>query len=222
MTDRVLAVPGRRVGGGSWGKRQGDRERRGAQTDETAQTVWGHRFLLRVRNDFGTRARCHNLGYIPHLYRYADRRGAVLEVARTASGVVAHRHLRHRHRPPAAWKANPDRVWWCLRRVARSRAPTPREAHAAPRCSSACGVGVNPALSVCLRRYAAVVGRSWAPVAFAPLAFVGVVAWAGPAIAEPALTQAETDFIGSVAKNAGYSGSLRDGAGGVPCLFAAG
>ena len=45
------------------------------------------------------------------------------------------------------------------------------------------------------------------PVAFAPLAFVGVVALAGPAIAEPALTRAETDFIGSVATQ-GYSGDV--------------
>ena len=36
-------------------------------------------------------------------------------------GWLAHRHLRHRHRPPAASKANPDRVWRCLRRVARLR-----------------------------------------------------------------------------------------------------
>src|SRR5277367_2485503 len=42
--DRVLAVPGRSVGEGSWGKRQGNRERRGGQTDETAQTICGHRF----------------------------------------------------------------------------------------------------------------------------------------------------------------------------------
>ena len=48
------------VGGGSWRKRQGDRERRGAQTDETAKTVWGH----------GTRVRCQQ----PWMYTSAPIR----------------------------------------------------------------------------------------------------------------------------------------------------
>src|SRR6202022_2648325 len=73
--DRVLAVPRRSVGEGSWGKRQGDRERRSAQTDETPQTFWGHRFLLSARNGFGSRMRRDNLGCIPHPYVIADLAG---------------------------------------------------------------------------------------------------------------------------------------------------
>jgi hypothetical protein len=43
-------------------KRQGDRERRGAQTDESAQTVWGHGFVFSARNGFRTRMRRDNPG----------------------------------------------------------------------------------------------------------------------------------------------------------------
>ena len=43
--------------------------------------------------------------------------------------------------------------------------------------------------------------------AFASLGLVGCVAFAGPAIADPYLTQDETDFIGAVAPQ-GYSGDV--------------
>lgn len=65
----------------------------------------------------------------------------------------------------------------------------------------------NPGTGLCLRRCTRVVRRSRVASALASFALVSCVALAGPAIADPYLTQDETDFIGAVAPQ-GYSGDV--------------
>ncbi len=57
----------------------------------------------------------------------------------------------------------------------------------------------------CLQHYPAVMGRSRVTLAIASSVLVGCGAFAGPASADPPLTQDEVNFIGAVA-SVGYSG----------------
>jgi hypothetical protein len=59
----------------------------------------------------------------------------------------------------------------------------------------------------CLQHYPGVVGRSRVTLALASSAFVGCGAFAGPASADPPLTQDEVNFISAVAPQ-GYSGDV--------------
>ena len=65
----------------------------------------------------------------------------------------------------------------------------------------------NPVTGLRLRRYARAVRRSRVASALAALGLVGSVTSAGPAIADPYLTQDEINFIGAVAPQ-GYSGDV--------------